>query len=192
MKPNESPVRRGGQGSTLTGRGWLAVVAATVASALVMPIIFVGVALAIAEFQGGLLLFYISLLVSLVWVVALGLPAFFLLRFLGKERMATLSTAGFITGCLPVAVLAWPCEPGAAHSSSGTWHGKSVDLVREGVPTLHGWFSYLEVVVVLGIMGAISAVVFWYVWVYFSHHPQPAVNLSGGGSNIVAPDPRMK
>ncbi len=188
MKPSESPVRRGGQGSTLTGRGWLAVVAATVASALVMPIIFVGFALAIAEFQGGLLLFYISLLVSLVWVVALGLPAFFLLRFLGKERITTLLAAGFVTGGLPLAILGWPLDTGSRSSFSTSWHGQFVDMVKDGVPTLYGWLSYLEGVAVVGVLGAISAATFWYVWVYFNRRPEPVGGLSGNGSRTPTPD----
>lgn len=164
MKLHESPVRRGGQGFALTGRGWFALAAATVLSALVIPAVVVVVEFGWEYVDGGLVFLGAASLVSLTWIVVLGLPAFFLLRYFGKERLVTLSMAGFVTGTLPIAVLAWPWVPG------------------RGFPTLDRWLSSLGFVGVWGAMGAVSAAAFWCVWVYFSRASRPAIS----------PDPRMK
>lgn len=181
----------GGRGFAKTGNGWFAIAVATLVSASVVPVVLLCVSLAIADWQDvkeGLPFFYISLLVSLAWVVALGLPAFFLLRFLRRERIATLLVAGFVSGGLPLAILRWPLDSGSQSSYSTTWHGESVDMVKSGVPTLYGWLSYLEGVAITGVLGAISAATFWYVWVYFSRRSGPAGDLSGDGSSTPTPD----
>jgi hypothetical protein len=172
-------------GSARTGNKWLAVAAATFLSASVVPAVLFCVSLAIAgrqDAEQALPVFYLSMLVSLAWVVVLGLPAFFLLRFLRRERITTLLAAGFVIGGSPMAILGWPLRPGSRSSFSTTWHGQSVDMVKDGMPTLYGWLSYLEGVTVTGVLGAISAVTFWYVWVYFYRQPEPVGGLSGNGS----------
>lgn len=180
-----------GRDSAKTGNQWFAVAAATFVSASVVPVILLCVSLVIEDWQDikqVLPVFYIPLLVSLAWVMVLGLPAFFLLRFLRRERITTLLAAGFITGGLPLAIVGWPMDPGSRPSFSTTWHGQFVDMVKDGVPTLYGWLSYLEGIAVTGVLGAISAATFWYVWVYFSRRPEPAGGLSGDGSKTPTPD----
>ena len=191
MNANLSRVLSGGRGSAKTGNQWFAVAVATLLSASVVPVILLCVSLAIVDWQDvkeELSVFYISLLFSLAWVVALGLPAFFLLRLLRRERIITLLAAGFVTGGLPLAILGWPLDTGSRSSYSTTWHGEFVDMVKDGVPTLYGWLSYLERVAIVGVLGAISAATFWYVWVYFSRRPEPAGGLSGDGSKTPTPD----
>jgi hypothetical protein len=87
-----------------------------------------------------------------------------------------------------LAILGWPLDPDSKSSFSTTWHGEFVDMVKDGVPTLYGWLSYLEGVTVTGVLGAISAATFWYVWVYFNRRPEPAGGLSGDGSKTPIPD----
>ena len=191
MNAKVSRALPGGRGSAKTANHWFAVAVATFFSASVVPVILLCVSLAIADWKDvkeGLPFFYMSLLVSLAWVVVLGLPAFFLLRFLHRERITTLLAAGFVTGGLPLAILGWPLDPGSRSSFSTTWHGEFVDMVKDGVPTLYGWLSYLEGIAVTGVLGAISAATFWYVWVYFSRRPEPAGDLSGDGSKTPTPD----
>jgi hypothetical protein len=191
MNAEVSRALPGGRDSAKTGNQWFAVAVATFLSASVAPVVLLCVLLAIAGRQDTeqvLPVFYISLLVSLAWVVMLGLPAFFLLRFLRKERISTLLAAGLVTGGLPLAILGWPLDPDSKSSFSTTWHGEFVDMVKDGVPTLYGWLSYLEGVTVTGVLGAISAATFWYVWVYFNRRPEPAGGLSGDGSKTPIPD----
>ena len=191
MNAKVSRALPGGRDSAKTRSKWFAVAVATFSSASVVPVILLCVSLVIADWQDikqVLPVFYIPLLVSLAWVVVLGLPAFFLLRFLRRERITTLLMAGFVTGGLPLAILGWPLDPGSRSSFSTSWHGQLVDMVKDGVPTLYGWLSYLEGVAVTGVLGAISAATFWYVWVYFSRQSEPAGGLSGDGSKTPTPD----
>lgn len=191
MNAKLSRALSGGRSSAKAGNQWFAAAVATFLSASVVPVILLCVSLAIVDWQDvkeELAVFYFSLLVSLAWVVVLGLPAFFLLRFLRREQIITLLAAGFVTGGLPLAMLGWPLDPGFQSSFSTTWHGEFVDMVKDGVPTLYGWLSYLERVAVVGVLGAISAATFWYVWVYFNRRPEPAGGLSGDRSKTPIPD----
>lgn len=112
-------------------------------------------------------------LVAMAHVLLLGLPAFFALRWRGWLKTRSIAAAGLLTGALPVAVISWPypLRQPYPYSSSGTWHGRHVDFIADGLPTMFGWFSYLEGVATFGFLGVASALVFWFTWLYC----QPAV-----------------
>jgi hypothetical protein len=109
-------------------------------------------------------------LVALVHVRLLGLPALLVLRRRGWPRMRMIAAAGLLTGALPMAVITWPypLRQPYSYSSSGTWHGSQVDFIAGGLPTMFGWFSYLEGVATFGLLGIASALAFWFTWLYCS------------------------
>ena len=97
-------------------------------------------------------------------VLVLGVPAFFVLRWRKVIRWWSTTLSGFVLGCLPVIVLQWPVEFGRRGSSSH-WNGERMVFTEiDGVPTLKGWLSYLQEVVVMGAFGAVAALAFWIVW----------------------------
>jgi hypothetical protein len=96
-------------------------------------------------------------------VLVLGLPGFLALRKLNAIRWWSTVGTGFLLGCIPIAVWAWPLKyPGL---SSSHWDGeKMVQTMVDGVPTVQGWLSYVEGVLYMGIFGAISGLGFWLIW----------------------------
>lgn len=116
----------------------------------------------------ALLLAMALVLVSLAHVLLLGLPAFLALRWRGWLKTHAIAAAGLLAGALPVAVITWPyplSQP-YPYSSSGSWHGRQVDFIADGLPTIFGWFSYLEGVATFGLLGIVSALAFWFTWLY--------------------------
>ncbi|WP_144409189.1 hypothetical protein [Pseudoxanthomonas suwonensis] len=154
---------------------WPAVFAGLLASALVFPVLLLvfligsgEVPTAAAQVEGMLVVLGISVLVTFLHALLLGLPAFLLLRRFGWLSARTLSVAGFVAGALLVGMAGWPWRGGAPGSSYSTsWHGRFVEMQRDGVPTLYGWLSWLESVAVFGLVGIASALAFWYGWRYF-------------------------
>lgn len=133
-------------------------------------------------------------LVALAHVLLLGLPAFFALRRLGRLKTRTITVAGLLAGALPMAAITWPYPLGQRYpySSSGTWHGTYVDFVADGLPTMFGWLRYLEGVATFGLLGVVSALAFWFTWLYCRR--VAAVPLSTRNFEAIGgfPDPRMK
>lgn len=123
----------------------------------------------------GMLLITAFTLTTLIHVLLLGLPAFFALRRRGWLKTSTIAAAGGLAGALPMAAITWPyplCQP-YLYSSSGAWHGRQVDFIADGLPTIFGWFSYLEGVATFGLLGVASALAFWFTWLY-CHRALPA------------------
>jgi hypothetical protein len=116
----------------------------------------------------ALLLIVAFALMTLAHVLLLGLPAFLALRWRGWLKTRSIAAAGLLTGALPMAVITWPypLRQPYSYSSSGTWHGRQVDFIADGLPTLFGWFSYLEGVATFGMLGVVSALAFWFTWLY--------------------------
>jgi hypothetical protein len=98
-------------------------------------------------------------LVSAVYVIALGIPAYLVLRWRNAVRWWSSIASGFVLGAAPVAVLSWPLRFSQGASAS-------VDGVRtlvNGIPTFAGWLQYLESAVLFGACGAASATAFWLI-----------------------------
>ena len=101
-------------------------------------------------------------LFALPFVLLIGTPAALLLARYGKLRWLPLALIGFIAAALPVAVSGPGTDPG--FSSGGNWHGKRVDFVVNGDPTLYGWLNHIESTLYFGLHGLIGATVFYWVW----------------------------
>ncbi|CAN7641371.1 hypothetical protein [Acidovorax sp. LjRoot194] len=100
-------------------------------------------------------------LVSAAHVVLLGIPAFWLLRWMDVLKWWSVLLAGFVLGCMPMAVFSWPQRDSDMKSSVTIGH---VQTVISGVPTTAGWQQYVAVVALFGICGACAAAVFWMVF----------------------------
>ncbi|WP_368562302.1 hypothetical protein [Pseudoxanthomonas sp. UTMC 1351] len=171
-----------------------AVLAATLAAPLLLSL-YVYVLIGPYDSKGALLLIMVVALVSsLAHVLLLGLPAFFLLRWRGWLKTRTIAAAGLLAGALPMAVITWPypLSQRYSYSSSGMWHGRQVDFIADGLPTMFGWFRYLEGVATFGLLGVASALAFWFTWLYCRRGvaaPQSIRNFEAIGG---FPDPQMK
>jgi len=102
----------------------------------------------------------ICLLVSTLYVVVLGLPAYLLLRWRHAIRWWSTLIAGFVLAAVPLAILVWPLRfagPGSSASVNG------VATMIDGVPTMAGWVQYLAGVGQMGALGVVGAFAFWLV-----------------------------
>ena len=99
---------------------------------------------------------------AIPFVVVVGIPAALLLSRDGRLRWAPLALVGTLAAILPLLAII----PGGStgYSSGGNWHGKAVDYVVNGKPTLYGWLSYFESLVYFGLHGFIGASAFYAVW----------------------------
>jgi hypothetical protein len=105
------------------------------------------------------------LLVSAAHVVILGAPAFLLLRYLKRINWLSTCIAGFILGCIPIGVFAWPLRYASPGSSSAHWSGgHMVQTMVNGAPTFAGWLSWARLVGFFGVLGACGGLAFWLVW----------------------------
>ena len=102
----------------------------------------------------------LCLLVSALFVVVLGVPAYLLLRWRQAVRWWSALASGFVLAAIPIALLAWPLRfagPGSSASVNG------VDTMINGVPTMAGWMHYLAAVGQFGVLGLLGALAFWLV-----------------------------
>jgi hypothetical protein len=103
----------------------------------------------------------ICIMTTTAYVLLLGVPAFLLLRWKHAIRWWSSAGAGLLLGALPLAIWAWPLRYSQPNSTA--FYG-GVQIVRNGVPTLAGWFQYASGVGFLGLLGAIGGISFWLVW----------------------------
>src|SRR5690348_1196510 len=133
----------------------------TVAAVAVQPIVFWLWFLLPALFHGerlslGDMLEMASyvFLVSLGFIVILGVPIFLTLRLLNRTSRAVLALSGFLAGAIPYALYTWPENspnpPGTTSYFGGNWHGHHVEFSVNGVLTTYGWLSYAEAVIMFG------------------------------------------
>ncbi len=108
------------------------------------------------------------LVVSLGFVVILGVPIFLTLRLINGTSRFVLSVSGLLAGAIPYALYTWPANtpypPGTTGYFSGNWHGRHVEFTVNGVLTTYGWLSYAEAVIMFGVHGLVGALVFLAVW----------------------------
>ncbi|WP_379655436.1 hypothetical protein [Pseudoxanthomonas sp. UC19_8] len=102
----------------------------------------------------------ICLVISAAHVVALGIPAYLLLRWRRALRWWSALLSGFVLGAVPVGIFSWPLRysgPGSSSSVNG------VDTMVDGIPTMAGWVQYLGGISFFGACGALAAAAFWVV-----------------------------
>ncbi|WP_158756449.1 hypothetical protein [Dyella sp. S184] len=95
-------------------------------------------------------------LISVAYVLVLGLPTYVLLRWRNAVRCWSTIASGFVLGAFPVAVLSWPLR--FSGGASATIDG--VPTLVNGIPTFAGWLQYLELVAFMGACGVASAAAF--------------------------------
>lgn len=101
--------------------------------------------------------FVICLAISAAHVIALGIPAYFVLRWRGLLGWWSALLAGFVLGAIPAAVFSWPlryASPGSHASADG------FKTVVNGAPTMAGWLQYLGGVSFFGACGLAAAAAF--------------------------------
>ena len=103
----------------------------------------------------------ICLAIAATHVVALGLPAYLLLRWRKAVRWWSILLCGFILGALPIAVLSWPLRFADLKSSASV---DGVQTMVNGVPTMAGWLQYVSGISFFGACGVAGAAAFWLVW----------------------------
>ena len=105
-----------------------------------------------------------TFLISSGFVFLLGLPAYFLLRYLKLIRWWSTLLTGFSLAAIPMAFLTWPLIFSDTHldiKTNSTMNG--VQTMIDGVPTTAGWIYYLGGVTYFGAFGLIAALAFWFV-----------------------------
>lgn len=120
-----------------------------------------------SEYQSNIssifLVSFVSVLVSIGHVLLLGLPAVWLMRRLGFFRWWSMLITGFFLGSIPLGIFTWPNYP----KGTGSEDTNGVKIV-DGVPTNLFWSEYIDGVVQMGIIGAITAVIFYLIWTRFN------------------------
>jgi len=83
-------------------------------------------------------------MVAAVFVLMLGVPSFLVLRFFNRASVPWLSSVGFLLPAVPLAVMLWPGN--------------------DRVVPVDYWFQCAQAVVLIGLQGLLSALVFLHVW----------------------------
>jgi hypothetical protein len=151
-------------------------------------------AAALAAGMGGLVkLMPLVLGVAVAHATLLGLPLFLFLRRKGWANALSSACAGFVIGAVPLGAVAWPRPPPGSRASVN-----GVPTIVDGATTLAGWLYYGKLPVFLGLIGALSGLVFWFTlrWsgqstlsarmVGRSPHPGPGPTAPGRASPLAA------
>lgn len=94
------------------------------------------------------------------FVLILGLPTYFLLRYFKVVRWWSTLIAGFILGAVPMAIFTWPLRYPELKTSASV---NGVQTMIDGVPTIAGWVQFIEGVSFFGACGLVAALAFWLV-----------------------------
>ena len=100
-------------------------------------------------------------LISVPFVIVVGIPALLLLRHFKWLSWWSLGMVGLVVAALPVAVYGW--SEYAGFSSTGNWYGTPVEFVVNGNKTFYGWLNYAQSVVFFGFHGFVGALAFFFV-----------------------------
>lgn len=99
----------------------------------------------------------VAFAVSLGHALILGVPAALLSRRKRWDRLWIAVAGAALIGMLPVGILTWPFNPSRRGFSSVDGVVQEVD----GIPSLAGWISYVELLAGLAVLGAIGGLIFW-------------------------------
>lgn len=103
--------------------------------------------------------------IAIPFVALIGVPAFLLLRHLGRLSHATLGAVGLVGAVLPFALYGWPLGVHyIGYSSAANWAGRRVDLYVSGAPTMYAWAGYVHGLALFGLQGVAGAAAFLLVW----------------------------
>lgn len=128
---------------------------AAMAAVVVASIIFFG--------PGKLTMFVV--VIALGHLLLLGVPAFLFLNKRNKISARSSSTAGFICGASPTAILLWPLwNPELQTTVSHRFGEEYIVTTIDGIPTLAGWIEYILVFSFMGAFGVVAGFCFWMVW----------------------------
>jgi hypothetical protein len=122
------------------------VLMATVAATLVLPLLLSAIALMMSGLELATVVVIPVTVVSLLHVLVIGLPAFALLRRTDHASPFTMTFVGFT---------------GALVSLGGL-----LIYLQAGWPTSDEWLRTSGFMAIWGAFGVISALAFWYAWVY--------------------------
>jgi hypothetical protein len=144
--------------------------AAILFGALTATVLIVGI-------SGPVNLMPLVLGVAVAHATLLGLPLFLFLRKRGWANAPSSACAGFVISAVPLGAIAWPRPPPGSRASVN-----GIPTVVDGATTLAGWLYHGKLLVLLGLIGALSGVVFWSTlrWVGQSTLASRAV----GGSKV--------
>jgi hypothetical protein len=141
------------------------ILAAAIAAVLVQPIVLAirllpALIASESPIYGVWIVVVAVLVVSVVFVILLGIPAFLLLRRFGHDGWFSLGTIGFLLGAVPSALVFWPRRL-SGYSAGENWHGHFEHTYVNGEPTIYAWYDYLENVAIFGLHGLVGALVFF-------------------------------
>lgn len=102
----------------------------------------------------------ICLTISTAYVVALGIPAYGLLRWRNAIRWWSTVAMGFLLGAIPPAVLFWPLRNDDSKIPSSV---DGVQTMIEGMPTATGGMQFLAGITTFAALGAVGGLAFWLV-----------------------------
>lgn len=152
----------------MSRRRWLAVAVAALAASVPVPLLAL---LLLAESDGVAQLLAQRWFVAAIWmgtvahVLVIGVPAFLLLGRLGHRNGWRMATAGLLGGALPIGLSAWPrgdFSPGS--TSEREVLGHTLVTMQDGLPTLAGYAMHVVYMAIPGLLGMVSALVFWWCW----------------------------
>ena len=98
----------------------------------------------------------VSYTVVLTHAAVLGLPIFLIFWWKRWVNVITCICGGFLVAAASGIVPNWPVSPKGSNASV-----RGVPLVVDGVPTLAGWLDFLQILIFLGVFGAIAGIIFW-------------------------------
>jgi hypothetical protein len=111
----------------------------------------------VAGFSAGIMILPVAFAITLGHSIILGLPVALLYRAKRWKRLSTAVIGAALIGAVPGGVLTWPLRP----SSRTTASVGGVPTIIDGVPTFAGWLGYLELLAMLGGLGAVGGLVIW-------------------------------
>lgn len=147
--PAPVPASAGQEFASSTKYGIRPLLAATAAAILIVPVLLSVIALAVSGWKPAIsdvgTLIPVTI-VSLLHVLVIGLPAFALLRGTDRASPFTMVLAGFAGALVPL--------------------GGLLVYLEAGWPQSDEWPRTFGSMAIWGAFGVISALAFWYAWVY--------------------------
>ena len=106
----------------------------------------------------------VAIVVAFAHTLLLGLvTAGWLLR-VGKFRLLPMLSVGFVIGIFPAAIWQHPFKAAGTHGTQSSSWSDGVQTLDNGVFTLAGWIDYFQFIGSAGLLGAIGAITFYFVY----------------------------